>query len=570
MWTVRSFHSTGQSDEGWAARFQINTTTFKNAPLVSADRPARITLARQLDTLARRRAACLPAAVLAAPGWTAADLADRLDQARQDHDLLTAGMVAVQEELDWLTYRSYGLVADLDLAPPDAVPPLSPGHRPFEIALARRMLKGDADTRYFERHDRTATPDIPAHLPPDQRARLQQRLDLIARDRRLRLLEAPEYKRRWQPVDWPAQTTAACEAWLLDRLEDLFAPGGRLSRPGAYTLEDVVAAWRAASAVLAVAQVHQGTANVDVDGLAETLLRAHALPDDPYRLYSEEGLRKYRQWQRVWALQDQEDAQRAAWEGADPATRPATFSPRLVDPETGAPVDRIPLPPKYQAGDFQKTGFYQLRGELDVPRERFVLFADLSPVRYGWNGWRDLDRARAQVKAFGLARSHPEQPLSSRPTGADPRRCGPTLGLWDRLDDARRWGDPDEALDLRFAAEDACGQKACPCGVLPAWQALVAQGYRPGDPLPGGAAATAVAPHQAPPTPTERQALLERVRDAPSDAITPATLARGLTWHPERVRTVADSLVADGLLEALTRPDRYRLRPQQGDLPFGA
>ena len=70
--------------------------------------------------------------------------------------------VAAQEAIDWISYDGFGLLPDDAASATTAASstdPLEPGHRPLEIALARRMATGDVETRYFERHDRTPTTD---------------------------------------------------------------------------------------------------------------------------------------------------------------------------------------------------------------------------------------------------------------------------------------------------------------------------------------------------------------------------------------------------------------------------
>ena len=53
--------------------------------------------------------------------------------------------------------------------------------------------------------------------------------------------------------------------------------------------------------------------------------------------------------------------------------------------------DLVP-PPKYRSADFLKTGYWRLRGALDVPKERFVSLPDMSrdndpTLLVGWAGW---------------------------------------------------------------------------------------------------------------------------------------------------------------------------------------
>ena len=145
----------------------------------------------------------------------------------------------------------------------------------------------------------------------------------------------------------------------------------------------------------------------------------------------------------------------------------------LMDPDDPSKViDVIPLPRKFDKQDFVKGEFFSIRGKLNVPRERFILFADLTPNRYGWNGWRNGERALAQVHAFTLAEEDPLQPLP-RPTTEAPQRCGVTFGLWDALADVRRWSTYEEHAEFRSLAVEACNQQSCPCPVVDAWKAQV-------------------------------------------------------------------------------------------------
>ena len=60
----------------------------------------------------------------------------------------------------------------------------------------------------------------------------------------------------------------------------------------------------------------------------------------------------------------------------------------------------IPVPPKYKAADFLEATFWNLRGGLDVPKERFIAYphlqrdADATPV-LAWAGWDHLKQAKA-------------------------------------------------------------------------------------------------------------------------------------------------------------------------------
>lgn len=440
----------GLASEDWEHFYQRDSTKLQRAPITTRDRHARIALARALDATATERAACLPAAVLAT-AFTPASLRERLDTGRARYRELTEVMVALQEELDWLTYGSYGLLdPPMPTVGPDEIEALAPGHRPCEILAARADEDADDDEKsaWWSRHGHDKVTEIPERYSETQRARIQQRMDAIDADARLQLLETFAFKRRWQTPDLAVETKKAAESWLLDRLEDLFAPAqdanpaGPLHEPKAYRLEEITNAWARDPRVKAVARVYAGD-EPDLWLLAENLLTAQSLPDAPFKLYTAAGLEKLQKWREVWALQDREDAG-----------------------ETGLSLE---VPPEFKKEDFAKKAWFDQRGKLNVPRERFIQFAELRPVRFGWNGWRDTQRALAQVDAYTVVETDPLEPLP-RPSAEDPRRCGPSQGLWAGLDDVRRWGEASAHAELRSLAEDVCGQKQCPCHVADAWQ----------------------------------------------------------------------------------------------------
>src|SRR5690606_21023287 len=128
-------------------------------------------------------------------------------------------MVALQEELDWECYYHYGLI-DQNLAlPTDSLPELQLGERTFEIALARGMAEGKVKSTWFERHGSSPITELPAHWPDTYREAVERRLELISSDRKLRLMERPEHKRRWYWESWEDLEQAALRDWLLDRIE---------------------------------------------------------------------------------------------------------------------------------------------------------------------------------------------------------------------------------------------------------------------------------------------------------------------------------------------------------------
>ncbi len=68
-------------------------------------------------------------------------------------------------------------------------------------------------------------------------------------------------------------------------------------------------------------------------------------------------------------------------------------------------IGTIPVPPKYASKDFKKSRWWKLRGKLDVPKERWVIYPgaerdeDGSPV-IAWAGWDPLQQAKALAACY--------------------------------------------------------------------------------------------------------------------------------------------------------------------------
>ena len=147
-----------------------------------------------------------------------------------------------------------------------------------------------------------------------------------------------------------------------------------------------------------VAALYRGRADFDFDALVRELVEAEGVPFLPVLRYKPEGLRKREVWERTWELQRQEDAIDART--ALPEGHPNHLTPAQAKAEKLRQVGPIPVPPKYAAKDFLDANFMRLRGKLDVPKERFILYPhaeradDPSPV-FTWAGFDHLQQARA-------------------------------------------------------------------------------------------------------------------------------------------------------------------------------
>lgn len=240
FWLKQVSHNKGEGggarvDAGYAARGEPwrDTYAFTGTRLQEFPLPVVMPLewGRQLDSLAQQLSASSSSAVCAAGTPTRA----ALDAAHAEYLRIRAEMIAAQEELDWQVYRLYGLIPPVpelvegpglrQAQPPVMTRPkvgIALGERPFEIVLARRVEAGEEESTWFSHpaHRYCAVTEIPAQWPADYRATVQRRLDEIASNPAIRLLERPEFKRRWASEPWQVMETRAVSNWVLDRLED--------------------------------------------------------------------------------------------------------------------------------------------------------------------------------------------------------------------------------------------------------------------------------------------------------------------------------------------------------------
>ena len=367
-----------QTQVPWEDFYEFTGTKLQQFPL-----PASLPLEQGsiLDALAQEHASVSPSSVLA--DWLtdqSQDLADTFALAEAEYGRSRERMIFEQEELDWQVYWLYKLV-DSDLTySGSAIDGVVLGQRAFEISLARRVEAGAEETAWFERHGSMPITELPDSWPNDYAVLVQRRLDVIDSDRSIRLLEKPEFKRRWAAIPWDTQRREALQAAILDRLEDpnLWQdPQGPAARSAA-ELSDLL---RADPVLKELARVFTGTAEPDLAAVVGGLVADEAVPFLAAYRYKPAGVEKYRAWQQVWALQRREDA--------------------------GEKV-AIPVPPKYGQADFAKSTYWKARGKLDVPKERFIAYpgvareGDSTPV-LGWAGWSHRDQALA------LAREIPVQ-----------------------------------------------------------------------------------------------------------------------------------------------------------------
>lgn len=377
FWLKQASYAKDKNAVAWATRYQFIGTNIGQFPL-----PSDLPIARGsiLDGLAREVTSVVPYAILEdwRAGRVGGDLSSALADAHDRWETLHKRLIFEQEELDWETYDIFGLLDEPLTYSGTDFDQISLGQRAFEILLARRLDSDDLGGAWFERHGSSPIRDVPAQWPAGYQALLKRRLALIGNDRGIGLLERPEYKRRWAMPSWEQQCQEALQSTILDRLEnsELWSDHQGPSTRSVAQLADLL---RHDDALLALSRELTGSAEPDLAGVIESLVRPNAVPYLAAYRYRTSGLEKFREWQRVWDLQRREDK-----------------GEKVV----------IPVPPKYKntsPSDFQKDEYWKARGKLDVPKERFVLYpgvgreGDHSTV-LGWAGWNYRDLAVALVR----------------------------------------------------------------------------------------------------------------------------------------------------------------------------
>jgi hypothetical protein len=545
----------------WDERYAFNSTQVANLPIPSME---LWQLPNALEKYSRAITANLPpAAIQSWAGFPGGSLKESLDSARWLCEGHRLKLIAWQEELDWQVYEAFGLIEPEDqLSVPEGEGfdlvcdfGITLGQRAFEIVLARRMAAGEQQTTWFARHGSTPITEVPAHWPAAYRDLVERRIIRIESDANLRLIEQPEYKRRWNTEPWEKSQQDALRQWLLARLESYFHEGSRVcdlagtfdpashgftaaARPhlvSANQLADVV---QSDARFLEAAEVYEGAAGFSVPKLIRSLVESESVPALPRDRYKDSGLRNHQDWEQTWRLQRVEDeidaeaarldaeiesrivelvnrvqpdlagkleAARNALKAADLTFHNLYFPQEDNDPENPhhkksittikpgqmsewlkldslanalAEVERqmslarieasyddevlrlkdikdqlpprpdIAVPPKYAGTDFKKTGYWKLRGKLDVPKERWICYpgaerAGDDSQLIAWAGWDHYQQAQALAEYFIDAKDH---------QGWPPARLKPLLAaLADLIPWLKQWHntlDPDLGVGL--------------------------------------------------------------------------------------------------------------------------
>jgi hypothetical protein len=297
---------------------------------------------------------------------TAEVTSDAIASIKQRDESLLASMVQLQELIDWTVYAAFGL-CDPELAVRLASAEMRVGLRPFEVLLARNGVRFGIDGQSLD----GSRDDVDTFVAA------------IRSSRDLALIESPDYKRRWlitpkhlagRVLTFEDRLTEAAAAALADTCEKVLRH--RCQNGKLVTRREVI---EQAAADTFIRSAYLATrASISPELGVAGILESQSVPYLASWRFSERGLEKFARWLVVREAQRGEDMR----------------------------VDGSVLPaPHYLTQDFRSAHIEELRGKLDVPKERFISYPgcesdeDKEPV-YGWAGWDHLQRAVALAALY--------------------------------------------------------------------------------------------------------------------------------------------------------------------------
>lgn len=417
FWMKQISHNKGSTVDGKGARqttvefenfYEFTGTGMQKFPLPQV-RP--LALSKKLNWLANERADYLPATL----SKRFPLVREQLREASQCATRLSEQMIATQEELDWWCYHAYGLLED-NVCTTDALPQVKLGERAFEIVMARKMAAGELQTTWFERHGSMPIVELPAQWPADYKRCVERRMELVQSHPWIGLLEKPEYKRRWNQPSWEELELDAFRRWMLDRLESpSYWPD-----PALQTIDSIVDRAERDGDFMSVAALYEGQEGFALRPLLAKLLEDESVSALKVLRYKDSGLRKRIDWEHTWDLQRQEDAidaEVAREMPQQPGETEDEWARRLQSEQEHRKREQIGLiaaPTKYATADFMNSTIKRLRGDLDVPKERFFTLPKgdaPGELLHGWAGWNHVQRVQAIAGTYTDAESRQGWPV---------------------------------------------------------------------------------------------------------------------------------------------------------------
>ncbi len=380
FWLKQGAHNKGDSTDQHGARTTgdpaFNTFVFNSKHVEKLPLPKEMfpDIAREIDELSQSLCAASPSHCSIGTKPTIRSLEEK----RVLWEKVVPKMVFLQEELDWKVYKAYDLLEEDLSYHGDDQSTLELGQRAFEIVLADNLAAGKTESDWFRRHNRKQPNGIPSEFTDDYREIVKRRIEAIRKIKPIRLIERPEFKRRWQIETWQSIVAKYLREWLLERLTQppYFGKGPKYELQSIATISDQA---RADTFFQEVAAIYRGRNDFETSDLVRELVESESVPLLPQCLYKKDGFSKRSMWERAWELQRQEDAD---------------GNSRVIE-----------YPKDYAAEDFQNAAHYRLRGKLDVPKERFVSFPNCerdsdSTLVVGWAGWDHIQHATAVVAYY--------------------------------------------------------------------------------------------------------------------------------------------------------------------------
>ncbi len=419
------FPKGGFSDGKWEERLEWDSTKLKRFPIpqplnVVSENETRVLAgydaieqtSQKIDLLAQQLNKIMPAKALVEGAEKS--VVELLLNNAGEAKVIRAKMVALQEELDWLCYQAYGLL-DEALIYEEEPPLVNAGERAFEIQMARDLEEDGGSDAWFTRHYYVKTQNIPAHWPENYKALIEKRLAVIESNRFIKQIEQPEFKRRWLPMEWEAQEQQALKNWLCSFLE---TQSFNATHPAVQTCAQLADCIHHNELAKIIAQRYTQNEFFDAQALVVNLITNDQVPQTAADRLKPEAMMKYRAWQETWAKQRLEDAidaefgldQPLSEEDLQNSEKVAVYeaNKQKAAVKKAQLVGDIPVPPKYDKGDFRSENYWTLRGKLDVPKERFFSLPGCekdgdSTLVIGWAGMNHLQRGQA-ISAWYLER----------------------------------------------------------------------------------------------------------------------------------------------------------------------
>ncbi|BAK35876.1 hypothetical protein MLP_28620 [Microlunatus phosphovorus NM-1] len=353
----------GAAGDVWRRTYQFNVSNVAEIP-IPEDLP--YSLARRIQELVLETRDLDP--LMTSPLKLRSDASNKYSSS-------LAHMISLQEELDWYVYGVVGVFQSASMQMWCEFPPkILPGQRAFEIALARGVSKAGEIPTWFAEHGIVPHTELPSGWSPSYRALVERRIEMLGSDDLLGLLERPEYKRRWSTWDdWNSRYDQSLRDWILSELESRrfwFSEGSHPRPISIAQLADMVS--REELLVRAICMLERRP-DVSIVPFLSNLLTGEAVPFLAAYRMTEGGLRKSDSWREIVNSQ---------MEDGDEFPRPAA------------------LPRPFEEQDFRSSIWWQARGKLDVPKERFILYPDAgrstdSTLLLGWAGWDHAEQALA-------------------------------------------------------------------------------------------------------------------------------------------------------------------------------